>query len=113
MSFSYLPFDFYFSEHSRVFNHYFSLNSAELSFPPNILSLQRVSKWLNPAALTSLSWEPVSEHALQFRVKDSNTIVNRQKDSNTITTPRTSYTILMTSLSLHPIVAPFNLKPHC
>jgi hypothetical protein len=38
---------------------------------------------------------------------------NVRKDSNTITTPRTSHTILITSLSLHPIVALFNLKPHC
>jgi hypothetical protein len=37
---------------------------------------------------------------------------NVRKDSNTIITPRTSYTILMTSLSLYPIVALFNLKPH-
>jgi hypothetical protein len=77
-------------------------------------------EWASFADAATLFGQKIQDVAQLFkrsaeflRVKDSNTIVNRQKDSNTITTPRTSHTILMTSLSLHPIVAPFNLKPHC
>ena len=58
-------------------------------------------------------WQRQGHQLILLKGKRLKYHANVRKDSNTITTLQTSYIILITSLLLYPIIALFNLKPHC